>query len=224
MTPFTLVATARTPDGATLTLHERPPHFYLRVNGQPLMATNASVSEIALAELSCAKLASVKSPRLLIGGLGFGYSLRRTLELVGPSAVVEVAELLPEIVTWNQQFLGAVNGALLDDQRVHVKVQDVFQTISQADPASYDAILLDVDNGPIAMVQDANSRLYQTQGFAAITRALTPKGRVTFWSASPDAAFAKRLSQAGFQVQTAASKAHAYARRSDHIIYIGDRR
>jgi spermidine synthase len=223
MTPFTILATARTPDGATLTLHERPPHFYLRVNGQPLMATNASISEIVLAEVSCAKLASVKSPRVLIGGLGFGYSLRRVLELVGAGATVEVAELLWEVVAWNQQFLGAINGELLSDPRVRVKVQDVFQTISQAPPGSYDAILLDVDNGPIAMVQDGNSRLYQTQGFAAITRALKPRGRVAFWSASPDPAFAKRLAQAGFQVSTTAAKAHAHARRSDHIIYVADR-
>lgn len=223
MIPFTTLATARTPEGSILTLHERPPHFYLRVNGQPLMATNASISEAVLAEVSCARLRQQKSPRILIGGLGFGYTLRRVLEIVGPQAAVHVVELLPEVVAWNREFLGAINGALLADSRVTVTVADVFHTITQAPAGSYDTILLDVDNGPIAMVQDGNGRLYQPHGFAAITRALKPGGRVTFWSASPDPAFAKRLVQAGFNVEIVAAKAHAHARRSDHTIFAADR-
>lgn len=222
MTPFLNLATARTADGAVLTLHERPPHFYLRVNGQPLMATNAATSEAALAEVACARLAAVKAPRVLIGGLGFGYTLRRVLELVKSDARVVVVELLPEVVTWNREYLQKVNGALLDDPRVQIVVEDVFQTISEAPASHFDAILLDVDNGPIAMVQDGNGRLYQKAGFSILRRALKPQGRIAFWSASPDPAFAKRLQQHGFRVAVTAAKAHAHARRSDHTIFAAD--
>jgi spermidine synthase len=188
------------------------------------MATNAAVSEVVLAEVSCACLRGQQSPRVLIGGLGFGYTLRRVLELVGPLAKVQVVELIPEVVAWNRQFLGAVNGSLLDDPRVDVTVADVFQTITRAPAGCYDTILLDVDNGPIAMVKEGNDRLYHNRGLAAILRSLKPRGRVTFWSASPDPAFARRLVQAGFQVEIVAAKAHAHARRSDHTIYVADRR
>ena len=142
----------------------------------------------------------------------------------GKNAIVEVAELLPEVVEWNRQFLGAVNGLLLDDPRVRISVADVYQLISAAPAAHFDAILLDVDNGPIAMVQDGNARLYQAAGFAAITRALKPGGRVTFWSASPDQAFSKRLTQAGFTVEVISAKAYVQAKRCAHTIFAADRK
>lgn len=224
MKPFLQLAQARTPDGAELTLHAHDTHFYLRVNRQPLMGTNASESEKVLAQLACAKLSGKQAARVLIGGLGFGFTLRRVLELVGVEAQVQVAELLPEVVAWNREYLGSVNGLLLDDARVEVRVEDVFQVISSAPAGYYDAILLDVDNGPIAMVQDGNARLYQSQGFEIITRALKPGGRVAFWSASTDQGFAKRLGKAGFQVETVAAKAYAQAKRSSHTIFVGDRR
>ena len=223
MKPFLLLATSHTPDGAELTLHSHDSHFYLRVNRQPLMGTNASESEKVLAELACARLGTGPA-RVLIGGLGFGFTLRRVLELMGPAAHVQVAELLPQVVAWNREFLTAVNGQLLDDKRVEVTVDDVFQVISRAPKGHYDAILLDVDNGPIAMVQDGNARLYQAQGFSAITHALKPGGRVTFWSASTDHAFAKRLSKAGFKVETVAAKAYPQAKRCTHTIFVAERK
>lgn len=223
MKPFLLLATSHTPDGAELTLHAHDSNFYLRVNRQPLMGTNASESEKVLAELACARLGS-GTPRVLIGGLGFGFTLRRVLELMGPGAQVQVAELLPQVVAWNREYLSAVNGQLLDDPRVEIVVDDVFQVISRAPKGHYDAILLDVDNGPIAMVQDGNARLYQTQGFSAITHALKPGGRVTFWSASTDHAFAKRLSKAGFKVETVAAKAYPQAKRCTHTIFVAERK
>lgn len=223
MKPFLLLATSHTPDGAELTLHAHDSNFYLRVNRQPLMGTNASESEKVLAELACARLGS-GTPRVLIGGLGFGFTLRRVLELMGPGAQVQVAELLPQVVAWNRKYLSAVNGQLLDDPRVEIVVDDVFQVISRAPKGHYDAILLDVDNGPIAMVQDGNARLYQTQGFSAITHALKPGGRVTFWSASTDHAFAKRLSKAGFKVETVAAKAYPQAKRCTHTIFVAERK
>jgi spermidine synthase len=161
---------------------------------------------------------------VLIGGLGFGFSLRQVLEIVGPEASVHVAELLPEVVAWNREYLSSVNGLLLDDSRVEIFIEDVFKVLSRAPAGHYDAILLDVDNGPIAMVQDGNARLYQTQGFAAITQALKPGGRVTFWSASTDHAFAKRLAKAGFKVETVAAKAYPQAKRGTHTIFVADRK
>ena len=222
--PFVTLAQARTPDGDELTLHAHDSHFYLRVNRQPLMGTNASASEKVLADLACHRLGGRAGARVLIGGLGFGFTLRRVLELVGKDAAVEVAELLPEVVAWNREFLGAVNGQLLDDPRVVVTVGDVFQLIARAPAGHFDAILLDVDNGPIAMVQDGNARLYQAQGFAAITHALKPKGRVTFWSASADQAFAKRLAKAGFSVEVVAAKAYEQAKRTSHTVFVADRK
>ena len=223
MKPFLLLATSHTPDGAELTLHAHDSHFYLRVNRQPLMGTNASESEKVLAELACARLGNAPA-NVLIGGLGFGFTLRRVLELMGPAAHVQVAELLPQVVAWNREYLTAVNGQLLDDSRVKITVDDVFQVISRAPKAHYDAILLDVDNGPIAMVQDGNARLYQTQGFSAITHALKPGGRVTFWSASTDHAFAKRLTKAGFKVETVAAKAYPQAKRCTHTIFVAEKK
>ena len=124
MKPFLLLATSHTPDGAELTLHSHDSNFFLRVNRQPLMGTNASESEKVLAELACARLGSGPA-NVLIGGLGFGFTLRRVLELMGPAAHVQVAELLPQVVAWNREFLQSVNGALLDDPRVRIHVRDV---------------------------------------------------------------------------------------------------
>ena len=224
MKPFRTLAQARTPEGADLTLHAHDSHFYLRVNRQPLMGTNASESEKVLAQLACVRLPGQPGARVLIGGLGFGFTLRRVLELTGRDTIVQVAELLPEIVAWNREFLGAVNGLLLDDLRVQVFVEDVFQLIARAPASHYDAILLDVDNGPVAMVQEGNERLYQARGLAAITRALKPGGRVTFWSASQDQAFARRLVNAGFVVEVVAAKAYEQAKRSRHTIFVADRK
>ena len=130
---------------------------------------------------------------MLIGGLGLGYSLRRALELVGFGATVEVAELLPEVVAWNREFLGAVNGALLDDPRIKVTVGDVFEVIRRAGHACYDAILLDVDNGPTSFVQAKNSRLYSRRGLDLIGRTLKPGGKVAFWLSCEEPGFLKSL-------------------------------
>jgi spermidine synthase len=221
--PFLQLASARTPEGAEMTLHSHDTHFYIRVDRQPLMGTNANESEKVLAELACARVVEQPGMRVLIGGLGLGFTLRRVLEMVGADAIVEVAELLPEIVDWNREYLREVNGALLDDPRVKVIVGDVYQTITDAPKGHYDAIILDVDNGPIAMVQDGNERLYQAQGFVAIIRALKPGARVTFWSASSDQRFEKKLVKAGFKVTVVPCKAYPQAKRCSHTIFVADR-
>jgi spermidine synthase len=222
MKPFINLAQALTPDGAELSLHGHDSHFYLRVNRQPLMGTNASESEKVMADLACERLQGLAGGEVLIGGLGFGFTLRRVLERVGPSAVVTVAELLPEVVSWNREFLAEVNGLLLDDARVKVVIEDVYQTLTQAPKGQFDAILLDVDNGPVAMVKDGNARLYEAQGLAAIKRVLKPDGRVVFWSASTDHAFAKRLGKAGYAVRVVAAKAYVQAKRATHTLFVGD--
>ncbi len=186
------------------------------------MSTTATSSELILAELACEPARRVKQPSVLIGGLGFGYSLKRVVELMGPKASIHVAELLPEVVAWNRDYLRTVNGLLLDDTRVKTYVDDVFNVISAAPDASYDAILLDVDNGPIAMVQDGNSRLYDKSGFDRIKRVLRPGGRVAFWSASKDQPFEKRLAKAGFIVEVVGAKAYPQAKRCSHTIFIAD--
>jgi len=224
MKPFVTLAQSRTPDGADLSLHQHDGHFYLRVNRQPLMGTNATESERVMASLACDGLVRVPKAKVLIGGLGFGFTLKRVLELVGPRASVHVAELLPEVLAWNKEFLSEVNGKLLNDSRVKVILDDVFQVIANAPESTYQAILLDVDNGPVAMVKDGNARLYERTGLASILRVLKPGGIVAFWSASQDSKFAKRLTQAGFVVEVFSAKSHERAKRPSHTIFIAQRK
>lgn len=215
------LATCTTPDGSKLTLHEHDGEYFLKVAGLQLMSTTASASEQQMAELSCARLG--KRPRVLIGGLGFGFTLRRVLELTGPDAVVDVAELLPEVVAWNREFLGEVNGKLLDDPRVHIHVRDVFELIGSVGREAYDAILLDVDNGPDPFVQKGNERLYQQSGIDMAHQALKPGGRVIYWSAHPDKAFAKALEGRFRKVECIGAKAYPKAKRFTHTLFVADR-
>jgi len=187
------------------------------------MSTTSTTSELLLAELACEDLKNQVNARVLIGGLGLGYSLRRVLELTGPDAKVEVAELLPEVVAWNREFLGSVNGRLLDDPRVKVITGDVFESIRQAGNTHYDAILLDVDNGPTSFVQAKNSRLYKRRGLDLIFRALKPGGKVAFWSACEEPGFIQSLTYAGFQAEAIPAKAHERAKRAAHVIYVATR-
>lgn len=186
------------------------------------MSTTATTSELLLAELPCRRLRGVTAPSVLIGGLGLGYSLQRVLEIVGPDATVHVAELLPEVAAWNREFLGHVNGKLLDDPRVKVMTRDVFDVLVQAPKPSYDAILLDVDNGPTSFVQKKNSRIYGSRGFGIIARSLKPEGEVAFWSACPEPGFVASLQRNGFKASSYPAKAHERAKRAAHVIYIAE--
>lgn len=224
MQPFLTIAEAETAEGAKLTLHRRGQEFFLRVNGQALMGTNAPESERMLAELGCAGLRGKRGVRVLIGGLGFGFTLRAVLELLGEDGLVEVAELLPEVVEWNREHLAEVNGLLVDEPRVRMVLGDVYELMLKGEAERYDAILLDVDNGPVAMVQEGNGRMYQADGLAMIWRVLKPGGCVAFWSASGDPAFVRRLAKAGFAVQVEAVKAYAQAKRKVHTIFLGRRK
>ena len=223
MKPFRTLAEMRTPDGSRLTLHEHDGEHFMKLNGRQLMSTSSTASELLLADQACARLAPDDAARLLIGGLGLGFTLKRVLERVGANARAQVAELLPEVVTWNRELLASVNGKLLQDRRVEVLVADVFAVIRRAGPAFYDAILLDVDNGPTSFVLTKNSRIYNRRGLALIFRALKPGGRAAFWSAVDEPEFSRSLTRAGFIVEAWPAKAHDRARQSPHRIYIAER-
>jgi spermidine synthase len=220
MIPFRNLAETRTPDGSRFSLHEHDGEYFLKLNGRQLMGSNNTVSECLLADLACDFPKSVDAPRVLIGGLGLGFSLRRVLELTGPKASVVVAELLPDVVAWNRQFLMDLNGKLLDDPRVEVFTGDVFDSLKRG-PGRFDAILLDVDNGPTSFVQAKNSRLYNSNGLSLIRRALRSGGRVAFWSAEKEPAFLGQLGRAGFAADEYEAKAHERAKRAAHRIYVG---
>jgi spermidine synthase len=222
--PFRNLAQTRTPDGSQFILHEHDGEYFLKLNGKQLMSTTSTASELLLAQLPCDGLRGRADACVLIGGLGLGFSLQRVLELAGRHARVQVAELLPEIVAWNREFLREVNGGLLDDRRVEVIVKDVFDVIRTAGPAAYDAILLDVDNGPTSMVQAGNARLYSQRGLGMIAQALKPGGKVAFWSAEKELEFARSLAYAGFKVEAHAAKAHERAKRAAHVVYLAERR
>jgi len=224
MKPFVTIAELRMPEAGLLALLEHDGEYYLKLNGRQLMSTYAKASEVALAQHACAHLARHEAPRILIGGLGLGFTLRRVLEMVSKKAVVHVGELLPEVVAWNRELLRKVNGKLLDDPRVEVFVGDVFNLLKKSAEPRYDAILLDLDNGPVSMMKPENSRVYDRQGFSKIMSALLPDGCAAFWSASEDFEFVNRLKRAGFDVETFAAPNHERAKQAVHRIYVATRR
>lgn len=219
MKATTTLASCRTPDGTLMVLQEHDGQHFLKVGGVQLMSTTASHSEQQMAELACTTLPA--RPRVLIGGLGFGFTLRRVLELCPPDAVVDVAELLPEIVDWNREYLRAVNGAHLDDPRVTIHVRDVHELLGG--PHRYHAILLDVDNSPDPLVQKGNGRLYHRGGLLRTKGALQPRGRVVFWSANRDKHFAESLGRVFKQVECVGAKAYPQAKKFTHTLFVADR-
>ena len=221
MKTTTTLASCRTPEGTLLVLQQHDGQHFLKIGGVQLMSTTAAASEQRMAELACAALPA--RPRVLIGGLGFGFTLRRVLELCPQDASVVVAELLPEVVAWNREFLIEVNGRLLDDLRVHVHTGDVGELIAGCGPARYHAILLDVDNSPDPLVQQGNARLYAAGGLVRTRAALHPGGRVVFWSANRDSEFAKSLERVFKKVECVGAKAYPQAKRFTHTLFVADR-
>lgn len=223
MKPTIKLAEVTTPEGARMSLHEHDGSFCVRVNGQTLMDSRVATSERQIGELATAKFPRFGKSRVLIGGLGLGFTLRSALDGVGPHGEVEVAELLPAMVEWNRTFLPELNGRLVDDKRVRVRLGDVAKVIATAGSARYDAIILDTDNGPTALVQRGNARLYDEAGLAKLFAALKPNGRAVVWSAAPDRAYAARLAKAGFVVEVVAAKVHATAKRPAYTLYVADK-
>jgi len=224
MKPTRNIAETRTSEGLRFSLHEHDGEYSLKLSGSQLMSSGWTVSEAILADAACQFRERPAVPKVLVGGLGLGFSLKRVLELVGDKAEVRVAELLPEVIDWNREFLADLNGALLDDERVSVFAGDVYDCIEQSGPAYYDAILLDVDNGPAALVQTDNARLYDQQGLAMVYDSLRANGRVAFWSADPEPAFLRQMRKAGFETKEIEAKTHERAKRPANRIYVGERR
>lgn len=200
MIPWQLLDSAQVPgEKGVLRLYRRGGEFSIRVDGSELMNSRLHGSEDAMAELACARIASLPSPRVLIGGLGMGFTLAAALKRIGAEGRAVVAELVPAVVAWNRGPLGALAGHPLNDTRVTVREADVAQ-ILRADHAAYDAILLDVDNGPRGLTRQGNDRLYTRAGLLAAFTALRPRGVFALWSAGPDRAFTRLLSETGFDV------------------------
>ena len=221
MIPRNHIGTALIPGtNVELQLYQAGELFSIKIPGRgDLMNSRMHGSEKALAELACAKIAGVKKPRVLIGGLGMGFTLAATLQTVGPDAEVVVAELVPEVVEWNRTLIGAPSGHPLADPRSHVYVGDVADLIRRS-AGGFDAVLMDVDNGPEALVRRENDWLYSADGLRATRAALRPRGVLAVWSASPDRAFSKRLQHAGFEVNEHVVRPHRAGKGPRHTIWI----
>ncbi|MDX8490405.1 hypothetical protein RFN29_02325 [Mesorhizobium sp. VK22B] len=219
MIPWTQLDTARTPDRAQeLRLKRRGAEFSIMLGTNELMNSRLSGSEEALARLSCERIAGRKQPRTLIGGLGMGFTLRAALAALDGDASVTVAELVPEVVAWARGPMAEIFGGCLDDPRVTIREADVGQLI-KAQAGAWDAILLDVDNGPEGIVYKGNDALYGTAGLAAARAALKPGGVLAVWSQGPDSGFTRRLKQAGFVVEEINTRARG-KRGARHVIWI----
>jgi spermidine synthase len=215
MIPWVKLASAPAPGGGELSLWRRGGELLVRAGTVDLMSSRAHGSEERLAELGCAGLGEGAS--VLVGGLGMGFTLRAVLALLPPGARVLCAELVPAVVDWVRGPLGGA--ALLDDPRVSVEIRDAADVIRESE-ARFDAILLDVDNGPAALTQAENRWLYGPAGLAGAARALRPGGRLAVWSAAPDPAFAERLSRAGFAARVHGARAHG-GRGARHTVFVG---
>ena len=220
-----LLATARIPDTDTeLKLHAHADRFAITIPGRgELMNSRVHGSEIALAEMTCTRVAGRAGLRVLIGGLGMGFTLAATLDAVGPDARIVVAELVPEVVNWNREIIGAPAGHPLDDPRAEVFVGDVAQLVREQ-RGGLDAIMMDVDNGPEALIRPENDWLYSPAGLAATRRALKLNGVLAVWSASSDHRFTKRLEQAGFDVELEMVRPHRAGKGARHVIWFASRR
>ena len=201
MIPWVLLDTAPVPgDAGVLRLLRRGTEFSIQLGGNELMNSRLSGSEEALATLGCARIGGRPAPAILIGGLGMGFTLRAALAALPAEARVVVSELVPAVAAWARGPMAGLFGPALDDPRVTLVEQDVVALIRDARGA-FDAILLDVDNGPDGLTRPANDRLYDPAGLAAARSALRPGGVLAVWSSGPDAAFTCRLRAGGFQVE-----------------------
>ena len=213
-----LLGTAHAPDGEELRLYAHDRDFMIVLRRDELMSTRMRASEEALATLTIERLAGRPAPRVLIGGYGMGFTLRAALVALGKSAKVTVVELVPEIVAWARGPMAELTAGCLDDPRVILRIGDVGDAIAKATD-DWDAILLDVDNGPDGLVRPANDRLYSPAGLAAAKRALRSGGILAVWSALPDAGFTRRLKSAGFAVDQGTIAARPNGKGPRHTIW-----
>jgi spermidine synthase len=220
MIPRVLIGTALVPGGGgELRLVQRGDDFWIMLGANALMSTRLRGSEEALATLACERMAGRPRPAFLIGGLGMGFTLRAALAALPGDASVVVSELVPAIIGWARGPMAHVHGESLDDPRVRIVESDVGDLIAAA-RSRWDAILLDVDNGPDALSRDTNDRLYDPEGLRRARAALRPGGLLGIWSAAPDRRFSRRLGDAGFTVEEITVRAHAGRSGAKHMIWI----
>jgi len=214
--PWKLLGTAKTSrNGAELRLYQRDTEFSIKADNEELMNSKVHGSEDALAKLACERFANQTAVRTLIGGLGLGYTLRAALDELDHDAEVVVAEIVPDVVQWNKDFLGHLAGSPLEDKRVNVQVTDVAEMIKSAN-GDYNAIMLDVDNGPQAMTQEGNDWIYGFDGLESAYKALRPKGVLSIWSTDPDPAFTRRLVKTGFKAEEVKARARGGKKAGGH--------
>jgi spermidine synthase len=220
--PWSLLDRAQVPGGGELRLLRRGAEFSIKLDKNELMNSRLSATEQALATIGCATIRTRARPHVLIGGLGMGFTLRAALAVLGPKARVTVAELVPAVVTWARGPLAKQSGDSLADPRVRIHVGDVGELI-RAGKAAYDAILLDVDNGPAGMTRKANDGLYDAKGLRAAFAALRAGGVLAVWSSKPDAAFTARLRKTGFAVVENPVRAKGPQGGAQHFIWTATR-
>jgi spermidine synthase len=217
MIPWVHLGTAKVPGGSELKLMQRGMEFSIMAGAIPLMNSRMSSSETVLAEVACERLRGRRACRVLIGGYGMGFTLRAALAGFGADAQIVVAELVPEVIAWARGPMAELTAGALRDPRVTIHEGDVAALIASS-RCGFDAILLDVDNGPDGLSRSANDRLYDLRGLEAARNALRPKGLLAIWSAAPNAAFAARLGRAGFAVDEIKARANK-GRGVRHIIW-----
>jgi spermidine synthase len=222
MLPWIELDRAALAGGGVLRLMRRGQEFSIKLGVAELMTSRLFGSEEALATLTAKKLEGRRNPRILIGGLGMGFTLRTALTAFGPQAQIVVAELVPAVVSWARGPMAELFGTCLDDPRVELTIADVAALI-RTPKGFYDAILLDVDNGPEGMTQAANDGLYSTRGLRSARAALREGGVLAVWSQGPDAAFAKKFEKAGFIVEEKRVRAGGVHGGSRHVIWLGAR-
>ncbi|MDE2595520.1 MAG: spermidine synthase [Sphingomonadales bacterium] len=216
------IDTAQVPGGEELKLYRHDGDFMIVLGQNELMSSRKSGSEVALATMTLDRLGNRPAPHMLIGGYGMGFTLRAALARVDRNARIVVAELVPEIIHWARGPMAELAAGCLEDRRVQLFMQDVADAVADAafgHSAKYDAILLDVDNGPDGLVRDANDQLYTKKGLRQALNALRPGGVLAVWSAGPDPAFANRLKRTGFDVDEVRVPARANGKGPKHTIW-----
>ncbi|MDA0322322.1 MAG: hypothetical protein O2923_06345 [Verrucomicrobia bacterium] len=222
MKPRIKLASTRTPDGSEIALYRHDDSYCIRVGGQVLMDSRQHESELELARLGCAHLSERREPSVLIGGLGLGYTLRQCLDMLSPGATVTICELMTEVIDWNQAFLGDLTGHPLRDKRVRLQKDDVLLAMLGLE-RPFDAIILDIDNGPSAMTDRGNRRLYGRDGVASCARALAPKGCLAVWSAGPDKTYERELMRCGLAVRRYRAPAYVGSKSQSRFVFVAAR-
>ena len=223
MKPYIELDKTSLPDGNLLALYEQDGELILEYNGLVLMSTNLTWSEQMLADLGCVDLLEgattrPEHPRVLIGGLGMGFTLKRVLELVGSPATVDVAELMSRVIEWNRTYLVEHNGPLLEDPRTNVILADLFDCLGEGD--QYDAILIDIDDTPDALITVDNGKLYTPSFLALLRESLNPGGCLAYWMAIPSPKLEMALKKAGFNFEAHPMAPHEQSEQAIHRIYV----